>query len=544
MASPILKALKGIAKTTTIGNAFSQAGQTVKTEGDRAAYIMKKGKEMGKDDAFIKQAIEVDAQRRKEQTPSTSSIDQPLQTEQPQQNQGFFSSLGKNLVAAPRALFYEPTVGAAKGALSTVAGGTQLVGQGLRAVTNPFTKAVAGKDQAEYKNPISEKLREASVPTNPYQAIGFGAEQIAEFFVPGGAVTKGVKAIGAAKAITKLPKIAQAGAKLAGAAGLEAASFGGVTALQEGEINDVVKNSALAGAAFPVAGAALGKALTKVLPSRLINSLIKPPAKEFRFGKNPGLAVAMEGIKANTLEDLGKKIISKKAEIGKKIGAQVKGGIGAVDAGKIIGETANKFTSKVTDPAAAQRFQNIMDQLLYDVKFSEGQIIKTAKKDLSKLNAEEIHLLQQKIGDLTQWTGQGYEKEVNQILSSMYREVGKQLEKMSPGTKPLQQRYANLLGAEKSVENRVATVNRMNTIANVSSLGLGGIAGLGSALSGKDLQDSAMLGLLGALSGKVGGSTFIKSRLAKALAKKGSPEIVKRLSGGVTSRVMQKAEDD
>ena len=43
------------------------------------------------------------------------------------------------------------------------------------------------------------------------------------------------------------------------------------------------------------------------------------------------------------------------------------------------------------------------------------------------MTADEIHKFQQKIGKLTQWTGQPYEKQVNQMLADMYREVGGRL---------------------------------------------------------------------------------------------------------------------
>ena len=135
-------------------------------------------------------------------------------------------------------------------------GASELGQRGLRAATQPFTGP-----QQEIQRP--EALREALTPRGLGEQIGFGIEQIGEFFVPGAAGLKATR-----------------GAGLLKRAGVEAATFGGVSALQEGAEATLggVGASAALGAAFPVAGAVgsgtkkfLGKTLPEAFTKAALN---------------------------------------------------------------------------------------------------------------------------------------------------------------------------------------------------------------------------------------------------------------------------------
>lgn len=56
-----------------------------------------------------------------------------------------------------------------------------------------------------------------------------------------------------------------------------------------------------------VTSMAVGRAQQRTA-GRLINSLIKPTNRQFSYGRNPGLAVAKEGIVATSLEDLATQV--------------------------------------------------------------------------------------------------------------------------------------------------------------------------------------------------------------------------------------------
>lgn len=199
----------------------------------------------------------------------------------------------------------EALKGAGKGALSTIG---NLIDMGS---LGPVGYAVK---QATQQRPA------IVTPSNPEQNLGFKAEQIGEFFLPGGMPLRGAKAAEAGiLAATKAPRLAKIlglGARM----GLEAGAAGGVSAAQG---NDPTEAAVLS-AAIPGAGAAIKGAagLTKMSP-RLVNSLIKPVSKMFDFGRDPGAGVVREGIVANTKEGLLEKISKVKSGLGKMIEARL-----------------------------------------------------------------------------------------------------------------------------------------------------------------------------------------------------------------------------
>jgi len=415
----------------------------------------------------------------------------------------------------------EVLTGVAKGATSTAVSGSELFQKTLAA---PFIKDV--EFMGEIDRP--QILVEATTPEGTAQKIGFTAEQIGEFFIPGAV---GIKT---SKLITGLPKVASVGEKLihlAKVATLEGSIFGGVTAIQTaGDVGET-GTAAVIGASFPLVGALLkpiGKFIAQKLPSRLINSLIKPPQKEFLFGKNPGAAIANEKITANTLEGLLTKTRAKLIQLSDELTDHVKDIKGNVNAETIINNILNSEAGKIVDEQGRNRLLAVLDDIFKKTEFKNGKFIQTGVNDLTKLTAEELRALQQKIGKLTQWTGQAYEKQPNAVLSKIYTTLGKELDNLAPGSKVLQQRIANLLGATKSIESRVATASRL------AQLGLmGSIAGTAGFVTGEGKLDQATRALIGFTLIKVGASPAVKSRVASALANatmKELPEVLKQLA--------------
>ena len=103
-------------------------------------------------------------------------------------------------------------------------------------------------------------------PQNTAQKIGFGAEKIAEFFVPGGAAGKLGKAVSEAGVAAKLPRAGKflgATTKAITEAGLAA----GQTATQEGKLDDSALAAGGVSLALPIAGKVLktgGKVASEV----------------------------------------------------------------------------------------------------------------------------------------------------------------------------------------------------------------------------------------------------------------------------------------
>jgi hypothetical protein len=166
---------------------------------------------------------------------------QPVSQETPQSS----STLGR--VAGAVGNF---GVGVAKGLGSTVFGIGQLA-----------DKVIPGQL-------LPEEKPEFLKPKGTAQNIGFGAEQIGEFFIPAGLAVKGAKAIEGASALSKLSKAGKAGKiasgalKLGGKAAIGATEAGAVRAAQTGGDIEEVKTAAKFGAAAPFVAAGVGKAVT------------------------------------------------------------------------------------------------------------------------------------------------------------------------------------------------------------------------------------------------------------------------------------------
>lgn len=217
--------------------------------------------------------------------PDPVEVAPPPPPEEPKKKRGLLGNVGQFLV------------GAGKGAahtLNTVSG----LGQSALSAITPGEQQIASLP----KNVVT--------PEGTAQKIGFGAEQVGEFFIPGTVASKAGKAIETAGLAGKALK----GAKL----GLEGAGIAATTLAQGGDAKDAATNVVYAGG-FGLAGKAVGKIADKIAP-RIINSLIKPLSKDFEFGKNPGLGVVREKITASSFDDLIGKLNLKRAEVGTEIG--------------------------------------------------------------------------------------------------------------------------------------------------------------------------------------------------------------------------------
>jgi hypothetical protein len=166
-------------------------------------------------------------------------------------------------------------IGAAKEAGSTIAGAASL---GERILQAPLK--TLGMKTSEQTGVEQLGVREKLQPTNTAQRIGFGATQIAEFFIPGGAAGKIGKAAEIGSGATKFAKTIGTGAKLAS----EGVMGSGINAAQEGGTDNFTLNAILYGTLSGLGSAVskAGQVLTKKLPASLVNTAIKPTLEESR----------------------------------------------------------------------------------------------------------------------------------------------------------------------------------------------------------------------------------------------------------------------
>ena len=309
-----------------------------------------------------------------------------------------------------------------------------------------------------------------------------------------------------------IASVLEGGAGLVGEAA-DAAKLGTLGKVAEiGEAGDVVRPaveaSGLAGAAQKVsevakeanpinlAGKAVGAVAGKVgdvmggagekLPGQIMNSILKPGIKEFNFGKNPGTAVANEGITASSKEGLLNKIISTKKSIGENIGTVLKSAIGkdkTIDVGKIINDSISEDIQsaiKSGDVELGRRLVNIKkgltEEFVPDETSDTGMRATGVKKDLSALSPNDANEIKKQIGEDTHWTNQAYDNEVNQSRVKIYGQINDAVKQAVPSVGGLNDRYANLLGAQKSLEHTIK-IGQKNPfpvgMKDIATVGLG-----------------------------------------------------------------------
>lgn len=378
-------------------------------------------------------------------------------------------------------------IGALKGLANT---GRSLGGLGIRAIRAiaPETGGKLADMWPEAMNGASEQMKPQSLPAK----AGFIGEQGAEFALPGGAVSKAAKGAEAGIDAAKLGPVASKALKYITRGGLEGASAAGVTAAQGGSGKDIGANAAVS-AVMPAAGAALkvgANALAEKAAPALANKLLRPVPTQIenaaRFGRNPGQALADEGIVATSHGDLVSRIGDRKRDVGDRIGQMLKdapAGPG-IDAGKIVNGHIDDAIKDVLSgkmeggQPLIDRLEEMRGQLTQQRHLVDGKIQNLSAKNLV-LPPAEAHALKRQIGDSAKWTGQAFDGEMNQVKRGIYRDLNGEVQKAVPGVKDLQDRYGNLLEAEKAAEREAARHESRNpfSLLDAASSATGAVVG-------------------------------------------------------------------
>lgn len=423
--------------------------------------------------------------------------------------------------------------GAAKGVGSTVStlgeigesAMSKTVGRGVQTITGKKVSSVGHGGTEEVLGKLG--VKDAFTPTTGGQKLGFGVEQIGEFFTPGGAVTKGSKAVEAVAGAGKLAKYSKGLGQTAKVVG-ESLASGGVSLAQTGDVGEAKTSALLGGAGAAVAPGAqkVAKAFKeymgeKVAP-KVINSLVKPISKEFEFGKNAGAGVVKEGIKANTREGLLTKITERKTALGDEIGGlldKVKTNIDVAPAINKI-DDAIKKANKAGDSTLSSRLKEVKQALTSEFDEVTGEVI--GKKNMI-LSPSDARKFKTEIGEAARWTGQAFDNDVNQARVAIYRGINDLIDNVAPGTKALNARFADMLSAERALQRTIDIAERQNIFGLIPA-GVGSAVGVGSAIASGDLSPeslikSAIIGGLATGATKSAASTAAKTKVWAPLAK-------------------------
>ena len=343
-------------------------------------------------------------------------------------------------------------------------------------------------------------------------ATGANAALTASTLGTGNLATRGTLAAAqriaprAVPAVTKAVTVARGVVPKAVEGGLAGAGFKASQNLEEGKpITEDTFNSLITGAVIPVgiAGVGAGKqAVTSQISktdSRIINSLIRPGKSQFAYGKNPGRAVASEGITANSIDELATKITTTKEKVGQELESALEGATGSINVTSSLSAIDDALLSAKRAPKTNKALIGRLKDLQSDLTEQF-----TGKESVSPKEAAEMKRL---VGELAKFTGNASDDElVNQTTIKVYGRINDQINKAAPDVKDLNGRYGDLLQAEVATKARAQAVEKLNL------LGLGDLTtGIGAAfITGDVLTGAAVVAIKKALSSTRGKTEFAK----------------------------------
>ena len=396
------------------------------------------------------------------------------------------TTAAKEVIPKTAEFYKDVAVGGIKGALSTFLGLASLPKKGGEAWAGAITSLMrldqTVLDKAKSIPSIKEKVKETGIlePTTAVQKGAMAGEQLAEFLIPGVAVSKLKYAKG-------LPGLAQK-------AIAEGSALAGVIAAQEGKVDKHTSSNFVIGAAFPIAAPIVGAVARAIPKLPIVGRLITPEAMWRSILKR----TAGEAKKAPELEkraaDLGIAGTSRKA-ISSKLQAKIIQTEKQID--DIIDSIAFKVADKKIKPPIPMKYVSaIMDPIrklkqTYAAIPGEEASVKVIDNILKQLaikkplNPLELHALKKSIYATIQ---KSYGKGMLDIPAKVEAQrelaagIKKTLELIAPSLKKPLIREATLVETRIAIEKAISKTSTASilTVGDVVRGGLGfGVAGPG-----------------------------------------------------------------
>lgn len=203
------------------------------------------------------------------------------------------------------------------------------------------------------------------------------------------------------------------------------------------------------------------------LAGRIVDSLIKPRHKEFMFGKNPGEAIAKEGIVATNLGNLKDKVQVRTNELMNSI-AEIRSNAEnfdkKVDVTKTLQPLRDTYTylksvGEKTHAAEITRIENALSDIM-----SSG-------KDLTKLTISEAYQLKDAVSSMQNWISDNVASHrVNVALRKTYHNIDGVIDKAIPLLESLNSRVSNLISARQAIDNRIEILRRSEPMPTIFSI--------------------------------------------------------------------------
>lgn len=395
-------------------------------------------------------------------------------------------------------------LGATKGALNTtknLAGLAAKIPQNL-GVLNPFgiISKTAGK--------INEKLSEANLkPEGTAEKIGFGLEQVGEFFVPAGSVAKAGRAIEASVQGLNLGSKATKALSLGSRIGLGAGEAAGVTAVQGGSKSDI-KTAAVLGGSFAVVAKGI-ESVIKNIPDTAWSSILKRTPTE--AAKNPNLTKQAAGTK---LTGFTRQAIADKAQtaiqsIEVTLDDLLSKSTSKINTAKIagyLGDLRNSYAAIPGEKSSVKAIDDIAAEL-YE-KFKVGQSMTALEANQLKRNIYQV---------ISKSYGKGMlevpaKTEAQKLVAAGLK---REIEKVIPEAKSLNEKQAVYIQIKKALDKTIARTEGKGiagTGVGLQDILIGGLGTGAGALAG-----SPLLGLGVLVTKKTAESPIILSSTAKLI---------------------------
>ncbi len=393
--------------------------------------------------------------------------------------------------------FGQAATGFAKGAANTVSESSSLIQNGLNIAANPIVKGFTG---SPVQTPtIAESIPQNVVtPSNTMQKVGFGAEKVGEFLIPGGAETDIGNAAG--KVLENAPKIVQAGGKLVAKALTSATINSGITAAQGGSGKDIKTAGVVGAIASPISEGV--SSIIKSLPENAWANILKRTSSQ--VAKNPDLpAQAAETGIIGTKQGIRDIAQTNIQTLETHLSDLLKGNKGKVD-GNVVAHYLDDLKNTYQNVPGESYSANIIGTLQQEMR------------DKGTLSVAEANQLKRDIyGIIEKSYGKGtLEIPANSAgQKALASGIKQEIEKVVPGVKDVNQKMGVYIQIRKALDRQL-------------SLGEGrGIAGL--HIGGYDLLTGGMFEAAGLASGHplagvaaIAGKKAIESPITQSVAAK------------------------
>lgn len=380
---------------------------------------------------------------------------------QPGQNTGTLGAL-QNVSDSFLGGIVNAGVGALKGVASTVKGAASL---GEKILNKPYEMAgVASRpEKTQAEQLIPEKFTK---PEGVAQNIGYGAEKIAEFLVPGSA---SAKLSNAGKLGTLAGKTGGL-TRLAVKAGTEAGLAGGITSIQKGEVDHDAKTAAIVAAMFPIVGSALSatKSPLKSIGQKIQSSVIRPSLKDVKDGfkiEN----ITKYGVGGSLPETVAKSHV-KINKLAQELKMELKNANAHVDLNKVYQETIDDaIASADKNFGDNEGILNVLERLKKEIT---GIVGGEGKADL--LQATNI---KRGAGTKGAWAFGRMEPDATAtetVYTTFYNKLKTAIEKAAPNAKIAQinKQISELIPISNAALRRLPVEQRNNAISLTDSIGL------------------------------------------------------------------------